>query len=146
MENEKDIPKTAVFNVRADIRDVACIARSFDVLGQRYTTKSSLIRLGLSLLAKMLSETVKDVKDIDTTFTSTETAMKYVGLNPSLKMTIEKDDLGFIANMKQVVKENTMLEMSPNEAILKRAEELRANEEPEFIDNLDEDGIPEHLK
>lgn len=77
-EPNDDIPKTCVLSFRGDIRDLATLARIFDLEGIKYNSKSSLIATGLHMTAETLSSVLQKEYDEPLLFTSTIAAEEYL--------------------------------------------------------------------
>lgn len=135
-------PVTAIFSIRADVRDVATVALAFDTIGVPYTSKSNLIGLALQDYAQLLVEALRE-KGKEVQFNSTKGAEEFVGLHQNLKIkNVRIGGKNLRSALKQRVLENLTL---TDDGIEKRASEL-LNATEEDVEEVDDKGIPEHLQ
>lgn len=73
-----DLPKTVVLPFRGDVRDLATLARIFDLEGIIYTSKSSLICNALHFAAASISAALQSGYKEPLKFTSTLAAEEYL--------------------------------------------------------------------
>ena len=70
----KKIPRTSVLSVRLDLRDLATVLSGLRLLGFSIRGKSSIVAVGMRLLAHTLREKILEEKGIDIVVTNTEAA------------------------------------------------------------------------
>ncbi len=107
VEPNDDIPKTTVLSFRGDIRDLATLARIFDLEGIRYNSKSALIATGLHMTAETLSSVLqKEYPGEPLMFTSTTAAEQYLLHESRIPITITRvGDVNKVTTLIQKVEE-----------------------------------------
>ena len=117
------IPKTLIFSVRADIRDMATIVQGFDILRVIYTSKSSVIGLALSYFAESLAKSLLEDKQVDIRVKSTEEAENILRTNPRVDFgSLRISNINTLSTILQKVKEEEGF--VPTSDIEDRAQEL----------------------
>ncbi|KKN73997.1 hypothetical protein LCGC14_0395630 [marine sediment metagenome] len=130
-EPNDDIPKTAVLSFRGDIRDLATLARIFDLEGIKYNSKSALIATGLHMTAETLSSILQKQYDEPLLFKSTLAAEEYLKNQSRLpynSLTFRPANVNKVTSLIQKVAESKEgiieNEQVVSEEVKKRADEL----------------------
>lgn len=138
-EPNDDIPKTAVLSFRGDIRDLATLAKIFDLEGIKYNSKSALVATGLHMTAETLSSILqKGYPNDKLMFMSTVDAEDYLKNKSRLpynSITFRPANVNKVVTLIQKVEESQAGivggENIITEDVRKRADELLDNKEGE---------------
>lgn len=119
---EKEKPETAIFSARVKIRDMATIARSFDLLQIPYTSNSNLIYAIVSQYADLLREITLEKIGEDPGFDTDREARIFLNINRKVSLSENREQA---ESLKTALKEKVLHIEEDDEKVNQRAKELR---------------------